>query len=999
AVGSTHTIAAVSPQGTGGTRQTFTSWSDAGALSHVVTAPAAATTFTASFTTQFLLTAAASPAAGGSVTASPLSPDGFYASGTIVQLTATPNANFHFANWSGDLAGAANPQQVTMSAPHTVAASFSALTGITVATNPPGLSVTVDGVTFVSPQTFNWTVGSTHTIAAVSPQGTGGTRQTFTSWSDAEALSHVVTAPAAATTFTASFTTQFLLTAAASPAAGGSVTASPLSPDGFYPAGTIVQLTAAPSANFQFANWSGDLAGAANPQTVTMSAPHTVTASFSALAGITVATNPPGLSVTVDGATFITPQTFNWTVGSTHTIAAVSPQGTGGTRQTFTSWSDAGALSHVVTAPAAATTFTASFTTQFLLTAAASPAAGGSVTASPVSPDGFYAAGAIVQLTAAPSANFQFANWSGDLAGAANPQTVTMSAPHTVTASFSALAGITVATNPPGLNITVDGATFVAPRTFNWTVGSTHTIAAVSPQGTGGTRQTFASWSDAGALSHVVTAPAAATTFTASFTTLFLLTAAASPAAGGSVTASPVSPDGFYAAGAIVQLTAAPSANFQFANWSGDLAGAANPQQVTMSAPHTVAARFSALAGITVATNPPGLSVTVDGATYTAPQTFNWTAGSTHTIAVSAPQGTAGTRHSFVNWSDQGPQTHTLNAPSGAATYTANFTTDYLLTAVVSPAGSGNVAAVPLSPDGYYPAGASVQLTATAAADYQFNGWAAGLSGAANPQVVTLAAPLGITANFQARAPAAITAPSVAALTPAAFYKPVAVSPGLIATVFGDRMGPQQFALGAAAADGKFPASLAGTRVLFDNVPGALIYTSQQQVSVVVPYAVDGKSSTLMVVEYNGQRSDPYRLDVAAAAPGIFAADSSGSGPGAILNAHDDGTVALNTAQAPAPQGSYISVYMTGEGQTNPGGVEGSIALAVLPKPLLKVTATVGGVPATVIYAGAAPGLIAGVMQVNLQVPPDAPSGPAVPLAIQVGDKQSQTGITVAIGN
>ncbi len=558
---------------------------------------------------------------------------------------------------------------------------------------------------------------------------------------------------------------------------------------------------------------------------------------------------------------------------------------------------------------------------------------------------------------------------------------------------------VTVTTAPPGLKVTVDGATFLAPQTFNWTAGSSHTIAAVSPQGTGGTRHSFANWSDAGALSHLVTAPAAATTFTASFTTQFLLTAAASPAAGGSAAATPLSPDGYYAAGTIVQLTAKASPNFQFANWSGDLAGAANPQPLTMSSPHTVTASFSPVAGITVATNPPGLNVTVDGATFLAPQTFNWTAGSSHTIAAVSPQGTGGTRHSFANWSDQGAQAHTVNAPSGAATYTASFATDYLLTAAVSPAASGSLTAVPPSPDGYYSAGTSVQLTATAAAGYRFNGWAAGLSGAANPQVVALTTPRSITASFQATSPVAVTSPAVAAVTPAAFFKPVAVSPGLIATVFGDRMGPQQFALGAPGADGKFPAALAGTRVLFDDVPGALIYTSQQQVSVVVPYGVDGQSSTLMVVEYNGQRSDPYRLDVAAAAPAIFAADASGSGPGAILNAHDDGTVALNTALAPAPRSSYISVYMTGEGQTNPGGVDGLIALAVLPKPVLKVTATIGGVPATVIYAGAAPGLIAGVMQVNLLVPPDTPAGPAVPLAIQVGGTESQAGITVAIGN
>ena len=87
------------------------------------------------------------------------------------------------------------------------------------------------------------------------------------------------------------------------------------------------------------------------------------------------------------------------------------------------------------------------------------------------------------------------------------------------------------------------------------------------------------------------------------------------------------------------------------------------------------------------------------------------------------------------------------------------------------------------------------------------------------------------------------------------------------------------------------------------------------------------------------------------------------------MNVHDDGTVALNTAQEPVPKGSYITVYMTGEGQTDPRGVDGSVAIT------------------------------AGAMQVNLLVPPDAPTGAAVPLVIQVGDKQSQAGITVAIGN
>jgi uncharacterized protein (TIGR03437 family) len=178
-----------------------------------------------------------------------------------------------------------------------------------------------------------------------------------------------------------------------------------------------------------------------------------------------------------------------------------------------------------------------------------------------------------------------------------------------------------------------------------------------------------------------------------------------------------------------------------------------------------------------------------------------------------------------------------------------------------------------------------------------------------------------------------------------------------------------------------------------------VLFTSQKQVSVVVPYAVDGKATTQVELEYNGQRSTAYQLAVTDAAPGIFSADATGTGPGAILNVHEDRSVALNTTGEPAPRGSYITVYMTGEGQTNPGGADGLIAVSVLPRPLLKVSATIGGVPATVQYAGGAAYMVAGAMQVNLLVPPDAPTGPAVPLVIQVGDKQSQAGITVAVGN
>jgi uncharacterized protein (TIGR03437 family) len=81
----------------------------------------------------------------------------------------------------------------------------------------------------------------------------------------------------------------------------------------------------------------------------------------------------------------------------------------------------------------------------------------------------------------------------------------------------------------------------------------------------------------------------------------------------------------------------------------------------------------------------------------------------------------------------------------------------------------------------------------------------------------------------------------------------------------------------------------------------------------------------------------------------------------------------------------------------NPPGVDGQITGTVLPTPLLPVSVRIGGLDAKVSYAGAAPGLIAGVVQVNALVPPGTPSGSGVPIVFTVGQSSSQAGVIVAI--
>ncbi|MBL8216082.1 MAG: VCBS repeat-containing protein, partial [Bryobacterales bacterium] len=150
----------------------------------------------------------------------------------------------------------------------------------TVTTIPAGRSVAVDGVTLTAPATFQWTAGTPHTLAAPSPQIAGTTRYAFQSWSDGGAQTHQIMAPASATTFVANLTSQYALTLATSPSAGGRVSASPPASDGFYDAGTAVQLTAQPNPGYGFSNWTGDLTGSANPQTLIISAPRSATAVF-----------------------------------------------------------------------------------------------------------------------------------------------------------------------------------------------------------------------------------------------------------------------------------------------------------------------------------------------------------------------------------------------------------------------------------------------------------------------------------------------------------------------------------------------------------------------------------------------------------------------------------------------------------------------------------------------------------------------------------------------
>jgi len=231
---------------------------------------------------------------------------------------------------------------------------------------------------------------------------------------------------------------------------------------------------------------------------------------------------------------------------------------------------------------------------------------------------------------------------------------------------------------------------------------------------------------------------------------------------------------------------------------------------------------------------------------------------------------------------------------------------------------------------------------------------------------------------------------SISGLVNAASNANGAIAPGEIVVLYGAGVGPSTLTQARLDVNGMYGTSLATTRVLFNGTPAPVLYTWSSQVSVIVPYNVSGTAS--LQIEYQGVRSDAITVPVAQAAPALFTVDASGKGQAAAFN--EDGS--LNTAARPAKPGSVVVVYATGEGQTSPAGVDGQLATASYPKPVLPVSVTIDGKTTELLYAGAAPGLVAGLMQLNVRVPANAQAG-NVPIAITVGTITSPSGTSIAV--
>ena len=214
----------------------------------------------------------------------------------------------------------------------------------------------------------------------------------------------------------------------------------------------------------------------------------------------------------------------------------------------------------------------------------------------------------------------------------------------------------------------------------------------------------------------------------------------------------------------------------------------------------------------------------------------------------------------------------------------------------------------------------------------------------------------------------------------AASFAPVgdSIAPGEFVTLFGVNL-----AAVTQNASAPYPASVAGVSVLINGVTAPIYLVSPGQINALVPYATTGATASILV-NNNGIMSNTVQVPVAATAPGVFSVDRNGIGSGAILHAD----FSLVTSGNPAKRGETVLIYLTGLGAVNPPVVDGTAGgVSPLSKAAATVNVLIGGLPATVSYAGLAP-LYPGLYQLNVVVPADlaVTATGAFPLAVQTAD-------------
>ena len=280
----------------------------------------------------------------------------------------------------------------------------------------------------------------------------------------------------------------------------------------------------------------------------------------------------------------------------------------------------------------------------------------------------------------------------------------------------------------------------------------------------------------------------------------------------------------------------------------------------------------------------------------------------------------------------------------------------------------------------------------------------------------SLTAPVTITAGAQLVSPALkgtasvggnlqpnVTTPLIKSggvISAASLAPQAPIAPGSYVSILGTNFAPGL----TMAPTLPLPAQLNGMQVLLAGRPLALRSTSDGQINAIIPYDVPPNATHQMIVQRGTAASVAEPVTVATAQPAIFTQDGTGKGPAIIVDTQADGTQFLVTADMPATAGDTVVIYCSGLGSVDPPVAAGDVA-PDLPgsQTTNPVTVMIGGVPATVQFAGLAPFSLsgpdsldfAGLYQVSVIVPDGVTPAPDTPLIVTVAGQDSPP-VTIA---
>jgi len=676
--------------------------------------------------TRYTLTVNVTPDEGGKVSRS--SSNTSYKSGEQVTVTAEHNDDYMFTGWTGASNDTATTVTVTMNNDLTLTAHF-------VPIDVPTYTLTVDlkpsdgGNVTREPNKTVYSAGEVVTVTTRTVIG-----YTFTGWSgDANGTdTSVIVTMNKDLMLNANFQQNtYTLSTNANPTQGGTVSRN--LDKAVYTHDEQITVTATPADGYIFKGWMGDTISTNLSIKIPMNGNKTLTANFEQQKyTLTTKVSPSNY-----GTVSRNPNKETYVYGEEVTVTAKEASASGDKYYAFTGWTGAlESTSATVTITMDDNkTLTANFKQEtvpyFTLTTSTNPANIGTISRNPNNAS--YREGQTVTVTAPKVDGYEFTTWSGASTSTASTVTVAMDGPKTLTANYNQVDCILTIEKYP----TAGGNVSTEPYKTAYKYGESVKVIVTENPG-----YEFTGWSEASTstIKTVTITMNGNKKLTANFKPLtYKLNAEASSIGGGDVSRSP-NKDA-YNYNDQVTVTATPKSCYTFTGWSGAATGTTNPITITMNEDKALRANFQQ-SQYTLTTN---TYPAVGGTVSRSPNQTSYTCGANVTVTAVEVAG-----YTFTGWSGASTSTNasvTITMDENK-TLTANFATNYTLTANVSSAGGGSVTRSPNQTN--YTPGTKVTVTATPTNNcYTFTGWSGDTSSTVNPVTVTMNKNKTITANFQ----------------------------------------------------------------------------------------------------------------------------------------------------------------------------------------------------------------------------------------------------------